>query len=106
MNKLAKEYKNKVDFVILFWDTDIFTEDYSKEIFLVPSKKMLKEANKITISGFKHSLGFPYLYMVNSDKKIVDTKIGAIVPNKKNTKEEALERNYKSLKVIIDRALN
>ena len=44
LNKTVKKYSDKVDFVLLFWDTQLalnaFSEDYDKNITLVPSSTM------------------------------------------------------------------
>jgi thiol-disulfide isomerase/thioredoxin len=119
LNKIAEEYKDKIDFIVLFWDTPKETIElatqYSKSINIVPSAKRYKDdRHEINIGGFKHFRGFPANYMVSIDKQIVKYEEGAmptsyIDSNGKEVKideQKAFETNYKRLKACADLLVN
>ncbi|WP_055436059.1 TlpA family protein disulfide reductase [Lacinutrix algicola] len=84
LNKIVEKYKEKVDFVLLFWDTQSelkeFAEDYNNNVVLVPSQKKQSEATTIDISGFRHITGFPTNYLITSNKEIINYTSVTMVP--------------------------
>ncbi|WP_299902106.1 thioredoxin family protein [uncultured Aquimarina sp.] len=110
LNKIVKKYSDKVDFVLLFWDTlsdlEKLAPDYNKDIYLIPSQEKQSEPTTIDISGFRHIMGFPSNYLITTDNEIINFSQGAIIPNTyadQNgkeitiTKEDADKRNYERL---------
>jgi thiol-disulfide isomerase/thioredoxin len=81
LNRIAEKYKEDADFVLLFWDTKEGLEKlenlYSSNISLVPSQEKFDDPSTISISGFKHTMGFPTDYLINKDNKIVGFSQGA-----------------------------
>jgi thiol-disulfide isomerase/thioredoxin len=117
LNKMAREYKGKVDFIVLFWDTrakmGALGKLYSNDISLVPSdvESTDETVHEINIGGFKHINGFPTSYLVTAKKEIVKTNSGATVPGTFKvgdgktvtvTDEQAFNTNYKRLKDDVD----
>lgn len=114
LNKIVKKYSDKVDFVLLFWDTQSELEklvpDYNKDIILIPSQEKQLEPTTIDISGFRHIMGFPSNYLITSNNQIINFSQGAVIPtnytdqNGKKieiTKEEADKLNYERLEKEI-----
>ena len=107
LNKIVEKYSDRVDFVLLFWDTQAELEklapDYNKDIVLIPSQEKQSEPTTIDISGFRHIMGFPTNYLITTDNQIINFSQGAMIPttftdqNGKEitiTKEEANKGNY------------
>ncbi len=116
LNKIVEKYKDKIDFVVLFWNDKKETQKlaplYNKSIFIVPSDVQSKDdVHKISIGGFNHIMGYPTNYMINASRKIVKYATGAAVatsfvgPDGKMvtiTEDQALEKNYTRLKDDVD----
>jgi len=114
LNKIVEKYSDRVDFVLLFWDTQSDLEklapDYNKNIYLIPSQEQQSEATTIDISGFRHIMGFPTNYLITRENKIINFSQGAMIPttytdqNGKEitiTKEVADQKNYERLEKEI-----
>ncbi len=114
LNKIVEKYSDKVDFVLLFWDTQAelkkIEPDYNKDIVLIPSEGKQSESNTIDISGFRHIMGFPTNYLITTDNEIINFSQGAMIPTtftdqsgKKITitKEDANKGNYERLETEI-----
>lgn len=79
LNKLAKKFKDQVDFVILFWDKYETTKDLAKRYD--PAIKILyvdelQNQSSYVVKTMKHSLGFPTSFLLSSDKQIIDIRRG------------------------------
>ncbi|MBD1398174.1 TlpA family protein disulfide reductase [Pontibacter sp. JH31] len=112
LNKVAEEYADKVEFVVLFQDMAgeklaNTAKKYGKQILVVPSQKQAEGVSVLSVSGFRHITGFPTNYLINSQNKIINYSQGAFMPmtyldeNGRKvtmTKEEAETRNYEKLK--------
>ncbi len=114
LNKIVEKYNDKVDFVLLFWDTQSELEklapDYNENIILIPSQEKQPEATTIDISGFRHIMGFPTNYLITTNNEIINFSQGAMIPttftdqNGKEitiTKEDADKGNYERLETEI-----
>ena len=77
LNKLADQYHDQVDFVMLFWDTRSTTEDlakkYSKNIKVLYVDE-LQNNSPYVIKMMKHSLGFPTSFLLDKDKNVIDIR--------------------------------
>jgi len=112
LSKVAGEYKDKIDFVVLFWDdiegTKKMAPLYSKDVFLIPStKKPENDEHIISTAGFRHIRGFPVNYLIATNKQIVKYNEGAAAPASyagpdgkvvNITEQQAEDANYKHLK--------
>jgi thiol-disulfide isomerase/thioredoxin len=110
LNKIVEKYSDKVDFVLLFWDTkpklEKLVTEYNKKIILIPSKKRQSESKIIDIAGFKHIMSFPTNYLITRNNKIINFSSGAMMPTTYKdhngiditiTEEEANKQNYERL---------
>jgi len=114
LNKIVKKYQDRVDFALIFWDNhkqlSEFAEDYNPEITLIPSTEKQEETTTIDLEGFRHIMGFPTNYLINSNNRIINFSQGAMVPDtftlpdgstRTITKEEANDGNFKRLETEI-----
>ncbi|TSJ42764.1 TlpA family protein disulfide reductase [Mucilaginibacter corticis] len=117
LNKITKAYKDKIDFIVLFWNTREETEKlaalYDNAIYIVPSiTQVPDDIHEINIGGFKHFRGYPTNYMVTTNKQIVKydeegaaVAVNYVGPDGKSitvTEEQAFNMNYKKLKDDVD----
>jgi len=99
INALATKYQDKIDFVILFWDTQKIAKKMSKsyndniKILYVDE---LNNKDSFVISQLKHSLGLPTTFLIDGTKKILDIRRGITHPLSK-TFEESYDMNYNSI---------
>lgn len=77
LNKLAEQYSNEVDFVLLFWDNHKTTKElakkYHKNIRILYVDEM-QNSSPYVIKMMKHSLGFPTTFLLNKEKRIIDIR--------------------------------
>lgn len=84
LSKIAEEYSDKIQFVVLYWDTKEqlkeLPSDYSNKIIIVasPTKSSSDGMMPLSIANFNHSLGYPTQYLIKN-KKIIDFHTGAAV---------------------------
>ena len=99
INALATKYQDKIDFVILFWDSQKTAKKMSKayndniNILYVDE---LNNKDSFVISQLKHSLGLPTTFLLDGTKKIVDIRRGITHPLSKSF-EESYDMNYNSI---------
>lgn len=95
MNHLANQKKEKIDFVVLFWDdrksARKAAKDLSNDIHVVYVDE-LKNRYIHTIRMLKHSLGFPKMFSIASDKKILQIRNTKGLPFYKSI-DKAFEEN-------------
>ncbi len=77
LNDLADRFHDQIDFVVLFWDNKEKlkekSREYSQNIQLVHIDEKTNQDSHI-INKLKHALGFPMMYFMDSDKKILDIR--------------------------------
>jgi len=113
VNKIAEEYKDKVQILVLYWDekekVEKLIHKYSSYIKLIPSTKISEVRGQLEIAGFNHYLGFPASYFINFSKEITALTRGAAtarnLPGKEVTEEEANQKNYERIKSKIEEIL-
>lgn len=120
LNKVAKEYADRVAFIVLFHDTKDeklikLAKKFSSPVLLIPSVKKEEDDHTVAISGFRHILGYPTNYLIDTERKIIGFSQGAAVPmtytNEKGeevttTQEQANAINYKSLREQVEQLLS
>jgi thiol-disulfide isomerase/thioredoxin len=81
LNEIAKQYKDEIDFVILFWDkrneVKKVARQYDRSVTILYVDE-LDNKNCHIIRTLKHSLGFPTSFFLASDKKILDVRRGVL----------------------------
>lgn len=101
LNKLAKEYHKDIDFVVLFWDNDIYNvkkvaRKYNNNInILYVDERENKHDHVVEI--LKHSLGFPTSYFIDGNKRIVDVRHRIAEPFNENY-ETSFDNNYSTFR--------
>lgn len=99
LNKLAEEYANEIEIVILFWDTRETVKDLARKYhdnITVLYVDELQNNSSGVISTMKHSLGFPTTFLLNRDKKIIDIRRSLSHPYG-ISKEKSFDLNYDSI---------
>ena len=74
LNDLVDRFHDQIDFVMLFWDTPEklreVERDYNNNIELLYVNEKTNRDSYI-INNLKHSLGFPMMYFIDPDKKVL-----------------------------------
>ncbi len=77
LNEIARKYRNKLDFVVLFWDTKKNVRkssgSYSKDVQIVYVDEK-ENTNDHLVRIMKHSFGFPTVFFIDADKRVVDIR--------------------------------
>ncbi|WP_103864091.1 redoxin domain-containing protein [Aquimarina sp. I32.4] len=77
LNDLADRFHDQIDFVVLFWDNKEKLKEKSKEydsnIQLVHIDEKTNQDSYI-INKLKHALGFPMMYFMDNEKKLLDIR--------------------------------
>ncbi|MCH4822894.1 TlpA family protein disulfide reductase [Gramella lutea] len=107
LNELAKEYKGKVDFVVLFWDehkkVKELAEKFSSDISIVYVDERQNNGAYV-VRQLKHSLGLPTCFLLSEDKKIMDIR-RSVFPPLQTEEETAFRENYIALETSISKNL-
>jgi len=106
LNKLIEKYENQFEIIVLFWnkkkDLRKMASKYDKRIHLIPADKEQIDKSSISISGFNHKLDYPGVYLIDTDKKILDFTRGAAYPTKTRGWKEVNEINEKKLTEFLN----
>ena len=73
LNKLAKKFKNKIKFVVLFWDKKSRMRSEGRKYHSVIDVVYINELtykNDYIIKALKHVLGVPVVYLIDEHKKV------------------------------------
>ncbi|KAA1244149.1 redoxin domain-containing protein [Aquimarina sp. RZ0] len=77
LNDLIDKFHDQIDFVVLFWDTRESLKEkeneYSQNAHLLYVNEKTNQ-NSYIINNLKHSLGFPMMYFLDADKKLLDIR--------------------------------
>lgn len=99
LNQLAEKYGDKIDFVILFWDSQKTTKkaakSYNKYIKVLYVDE-LENKDAFVVSRLKHSLGLPTTFLMDSNKRILDIRRGVSHTYEKGL-QESIDVNYNSI---------
>lgn len=107
LNKIAKEFKDKIDFIVLYWDTYTKTKKLSKQFD--PSIKVVyvdeaQNQNPYVIKQLKHSLGLPTCFLVSGTKEITEIR-RSVFPSMQTGEETAFIQNYMAMETSINNNL-
>lgn len=99
LNELAAKYHDKIDFVVLFWDTPKATKTaakkYNKHITILYVNE-LDNNDAFVVSQLKHSLGLPTVFLLNENKKVLDIRRNVSHSLEKSL-EESIDMNYNTI---------
>ncbi len=77
LNDLVDKFHDQIDFVVLFWDNKESlkekAKEYTENIQLVHIDEKTNQDSYI-INKLKHALGFPMMYFMDNNKKILDIR--------------------------------
>ena len=103
LNELAELHEDEIDFIVLFWDDKKnarkAARNLSNDIHIVYVDE-LQNRYAYTITMLKHSIGFPKVFSIASDKKILQIKNTKGLPFYKDI-EEAVETNKAFFNTLI-----
>lgn len=96
INLLAEKYSDRIDFIILFWDSQNMTKkmakSYNDHITILYVNEM-NNKDSYVISNLKHSLGLPTTFLLDGSKKVLDVRRGVAHSYFKSF-EESFDLNY------------
>ena len=99
LNQLAEKYGDRIDFVILFWDSQKTAKkaakSYNKYIKVLYIDE-LENKDAFVVSRLKHSLGLPTTFLMDSNKQILDIRRGVSHTYEKGL-QESIDVNYNSI---------
>lgn len=99
LNQLAENYSDRIDFVVLFWDSRKTTKKaakaYNKHITVVYVDE-LDNKDAFVVSRLKHSLGLPTTFLLDKNKQILDIRRG-ISHSYEKSLQESIDVNYNSI---------
>lgn len=77
LNKLAKEHRNSLRFIMLFWDKKSnikkIAPQFSNDITICYANEGYDDDSRI-VATLKHTLGFPTSFFIDENKKVVSIK--------------------------------
>ncbi len=107
LNKLANEYQDKIEFVVLFWDKQetvkVLAEQFSSKISVVYVDERENDGAYV-VKHLKHSLGLPTCFLLSEDKKIMEIR-RSVFPPMQTEEEVAYRENYIALETSISKNL-
>ena len=97
INALAKKYHDKIDFVVLYWDTKNdarkAAKKYNKHISVVYIDELENNFSS-EIINLKHTFGFPTSFYIDSKNRIMDIKRVNPTEYRNDSYLEAYTQNY------------
>ena len=107
LNELAREYKGKIDFIVLFWDkrekVKELADKFTSQISVVYVDERENDGAYV-VKQLKHSLGLPTCFLLSKDKKIMDIR-RSVFPPLQTEEETAYRENYIALETSISKNL-
>jgi thiol-disulfide isomerase/thioredoxin len=112
INELAKDYKDKIQIIVVFWnkksDAKHIAKKFSKDIMVCYANESERKDSQ-AMMYLKKPLGFPTAYMINENKVLVDIKKSFVKPENKIELQRSAEFFYKkyseelSLMIVTDK---
>ncbi|WP_081211596.1 TlpA family protein disulfide reductase [Salegentibacter sediminis] len=96
LNELAEKYRDKIDFVVVFWDEKQTVKKLSKNFNQQISVLYVDETENegaFVVKQLKHSLGLPTCFLLNEEKQIMKIKRSVFHPYGVS-KKESFDLNY------------
>ncbi|AVR46672.1 thioredoxin [Christiangramia fulva] len=107
LNKLASELKDKIDFVVLYWDTHTKAKEMAKQFDSAIHVVYVDESantSPYVIKQLKHSLGLPTCFLLSGNKEITGIR-RSIFPGMQTDEETAFTQNYMAMETSINNDL-
>lgn len=97
LNKLARNYKDQVQFIVVFWDLKSnmkpIARQFNGKIKVCYANESYRN-DASAVANLKHTLGFPTSYFLNSELEVIDIKRGGIAIPPRTPSKKAMEMNY------------
>lgn len=107
INELAKQYKGKIDFIVLFWDKQKtakeLAQQFSDDISIVYVDES-ENRGAYVIKNLKHSLGLPTCFLMDHEKRIMEIR-RSVFPALDTDQETAYRENFIALETSINKNL-
>ncbi|MCV9928990.1 thioredoxin family protein [Flavobacterium sp. LS1R49] len=108
LNKLAKEYLNDVNIIVLLWDRKSEVKKiarlFSKNITICYANENYINDSHL-VARLKHTLGFPTSYFIDENKNVINI-CRVLNPHKPRTSSiVAMAKSYTNFNTIINEAL-
>ncbi len=103
LNKLAQQYKDQIDFVVLYWDTFSKTRELSEQFNSAVNVVYVDENQNngaYVVKQLKHSLGLPTCFLLSGTKEIKEIR-RSVFPSLQTGEETAFLQNYVSMETSI-----
>lgn len=108
LNLLAKEHRNAVKFIVLFWDKKEnikkIARQFSSDIQVCYANENYMNDSHI-VAIIKHNLGFPTSFFIDENKKIISIKHFSNVLKPKTSIKEAITISYNNFNKNINESL-
>ncbi|TBW28991.1 TlpA disulfide reductase family protein [Gramella sp. KN1008] len=107
LNDLAAQYKDQIDFVVLFWDTRDKAKEMARQFSSNISVVYVDERENngaYVVKQLKHSLGLPTCFLLSDDKKIMEIR-RSVFPALQTEPEKAYRENFIALETSISKNL-
>lgn len=99
LNQLAEKYHDRINFVVLFWDTKKATKRaakaYNKHISVVYVDELYNK-DAFVVSRLKHTLGLPTTFLLDANMEILDIRRG-VSHSYAIGLQESMDMNYNSI---------
>lgn len=97
LNKLARKYKDDIQFIVVFWDTKSDARKSSRlfnnQIKVCYANEKYKTDEDV-VANLKHPLGFPTSYFLNAELEVIDIKRGGVALPPRTSFKKAFETNF------------
>jgi thiol-disulfide isomerase/thioredoxin len=108
LNKLAKEHRNNIQFIVLFWDKKSnikkIARQFNSDIKICYANETYDNDSRI-VATLKHTLGFPTSFFIDENKKVVSIKRIANQFKPKTSFANALSSSYDNFSKNINESL-
>ncbi|APG59723.1 redoxin domain-containing protein [Christiangramia salexigens] len=107
LNRLAKQYGNQIDFIVLYWDKHEKVKQLSQQYHSKINVLYVDETNNrspFVVKYLKHSLGLPTCFLMSHYKEIKEIRRN-LINNTDFIKNKVDESDYADLQMSISRKL-
>lgn len=109
LNKLARKYRDDVQFIVVFWDVKKdarkAARQFNNQIKVCYANEAYKNDESV-IATLKHPLGFPTSYFLNADLDVIDIKRGGVPVPPRTSFKRAFDLNFSAFNERIVSFLN
>ncbi|MGY5849714.1 TlpA family protein disulfide reductase [Salegentibacter sp. F14] len=103
LNQLAEKYREKIDFVVVFWDPKKTVKQLSKKFSHHVSVLYVDETENqgaFVVKKLKHSLGLPTSFLLDKEKQVMKIDRSVFHPYSLS-KKESFDLNYSAIEEAV-----